>query len=282
MGDARILDVSIDAYHADEIGCDVPALSSSIATTLVTRSPLHAWHEHPKLGGASRKRTRAMDLGTVVHTLVLGEGKRFAILDHDDYRTKAAREDRDAADASGHAPILRREYDVASAAADAIRARLRSDHGIALAGASEVAVTWLEPSSRGPVRCRAMFDHVDGARIVDLKTSHSAEPEAFERAMVSHGYDIQHAAYLRALESLQPAYVGRTEMVFVVAEIEPPFAMMVGSPAGDMAELGERRWHRAVETWARCLATNEWPGYPTRRHDLHAPAWAIQREEFAT
>lgn len=279
MGDAHVLDVGPDEYHADP--CDTPSLSASIATTLVTRSPLHAWSEHPRLGGRGKSPTRAMDLGTVVHALVLGAGRQYARIDCADYRTKAAQEARDDARANGLVPILARELESALGAAGAIKDRLRNEHGIVLAGSSEIAVTWTEQSAIGPVRCRGMFDHWLPRLIVDLKTTHNAEPEAFERAMVSRGADIQHAAYLSALDALKPEDVGRTEMVFVVAEVEPPYALMVGSPAGDMAELGERRWRRAIETWARCLRDDAWPGYPARRRDLHAPAWVLQREEFA-
>lgn len=280
MSAARILDVTPDEYHADD-GADVPRLSASIAATLVTRSPLHAWSQHPRLGGRGKRPTRAMDIGTLAHALLLGRGKSIAIIDADDYRSKAAQAARDEARERGLVPVLARERDHADAAVVAIRERL-ADLGITLAGDSEVAVEWSEPSNAGPVLCRGMFDHLDGARIIDLKTTHNAEPEAFERAMVSRGADIQHAAYLSALESLRPDLVGRCEMVFVVAELDPPHALLVGSPAGDMIELGERRWRRAVETWARCLRDDRWPGYPTRRHDLHAPLWALQREEFTS
>ena len=36
-----------DAYHADP--CPGPSLSSSVAKLMLDRSPLHAWHAHPRL-----------------------------------------------------------------------------------------------------------------------------------------------------------------------------------------------------------------------------------------
>ena len=66
---AQLLEMTADDYHADKIG-DVPTLSASIAQRLVTRSPLHAWTHHPRLGGATRKNAKAptkeMDRGTIV------------------------------------------------------------------------------------------------------------------------------------------------------------------------------------------------------------------------
>ena len=41
-------DVPEDVYHADRL-CAVPTLSRAIAQRLLTRSPAHAWHAHPRL-----------------------------------------------------------------------------------------------------------------------------------------------------------------------------------------------------------------------------------------
>jgi hypothetical protein len=80
-------------YHADP--CVSPSLSQSIAHTLVTLSPRHAWLEHPRLGGQKRKATKAMDEGSILHRLLLGEGVDVGVIHEDDYKTKAARELRD-------------------------------------------------------------------------------------------------------------------------------------------------------------------------------------------
>lgn len=84
----------------------------------------------------------------------------------------------------------------------------------------------------------------------------------------------------RPLECLRPDLLGRIDMLFLCAELEPPYAVMVGRPSGDLAELGAKRWERAVRSWGRCLATNAWTGYEGIA-PLHAPMWAIQREEYA-
>ncbi len=84
---ANILNVTEAAYHADP--CDRPSLSHSIAHTLVSESPRHAWIEHPRLGGnRERVSTRAMDDGAILHRLLLGEGAGFEMVMADDWRTK--------------------------------------------------------------------------------------------------------------------------------------------------------------------------------------------------
>lgn len=278
---ARILPISIDAYHADRIG-ERPTLSASIAQTLISRSPLHAWQQHPRLGGIGKAATKAMDAGTVIHKLVLGAGRDLFAIDAPDFRTKAAQTARDEARARGDVPILAHDLDEARTAADAIRARF-ADRGILFDGAAEVAIAWTEDTPSGPVECRCMMDHLreDAGAIYDLKTARDASPDAAMRSMISNGYDIQYTAYCRALSQLRPDLVGRIDMLFLYAELDPPYAVMVGRPAGTLEELGTRRWERAVRSWGQCLAANQWPGYEGVS-ELHAPMWALQREEMAT
>lgn len=274
---ARILEnVEPDDYHKRD------GLSASIATTLDSRSPLHAWAEHPKLGGKDadpEDPSKAQDLGTVGHALVLGKGKQFEVLSFENYTTKAAREARDAARKAGKVPILGHLFERAATAAEAVRIQL-ADRGIHLDGRSELAVEWYEPSEHGPVLCRAMFDHVwlrDG-RILDLKFTHSAAPDAVERSAENFGYAIQQHAYRRALTALYPELAGRVDFLFVFCEPDRPYAVNVCRPDGALRELGETRWTRAVNTWARCLAENKWPAFGNGVNRLSVPAWALKRE----
>jgi hypothetical protein len=76
-------------YHADPVEPG-PSLSSSIAKLLVTRSPRHAWHEHPRLRKAKALEveapSKAMDIGTAAHKLILGRGRDIVEITADDYR----------------------------------------------------------------------------------------------------------------------------------------------------------------------------------------------------
>jgi hypothetical protein len=78
---------------------ETPRLSPSVASILLRRSPLHAWHYHRLLGGVRREPTASMENGTLLHHLVLvgGDSDKLAIIDAENFRTKAAQELRDAA-----------------------------------------------------------------------------------------------------------------------------------------------------------------------------------------
>jgi len=275
---ARLIRMSEADYHADP--CEAPSLSSSMAKILLDQSPAHAWSAHPKLGGVRRPATAPMDRGTLIHRLVLDAGADLEIIDAVDWRTKAAREARDAARKVRRIPVLKREHDEAVEVADKIRANLAAQ-GVVFDGDRELACVWQEQTASGPVWCRGLFDHLKGATITDLKTSRSAHPKACVRHVLDYGYDVQRAAYVRALERAMPMLVGRVDLQFAFVETEPPYACTVARLDGTLREYGERRWIDACETWASCLRLNSWPGYTLGPVRLEAPGWLMSTLEEA-
>jgi hypothetical protein len=278
---ARILDCTQAEYFADP--CAAPSLSQSIATTLVTQSPLHAWSQHPRLGAKPRESTDATTDGKVLHSLLLGKGVDVQVIHADSYRKKAVRAERDEAIAAGRTPMLEHEYEAMRAAVDRMRSSLLGflkGFGIFLSGQSEVAIEWMEPGDAGDVQCRGMLDHlvVDRGVIYDLKKIRSAHPKVCARHMTSYGYDIQWAAYTSALAKLRPDLEGRIDMVFLFMELDPPYAILPVRPGGMMRELGQMRWSRAVRLWERCLNSNTWPGYAESIVSLDPPAYALNDE----
>lgn len=277
---ARILDVSEEAYHGDPL--PEPSLSATIAKIIMDRSPLHAWQEHPRLGEWKRADKKEFDRGALFHKLILGKGAEIASVDARDWKTKAARDARDQARAEGKIPVLAQDLFEAKLGIGTIRERLDRVN-IRLDGESEVAIAWQELSYEGPIWCRGKLDHLKkGARnatIVDLKTARSAHPAACLRHIVSYGYDIQQAAYTRAVETLYPENSGRVDFIFLFVETEPPFAILPARIDGILRERGERRWRGAVEAWAHCRATNDWPSYARGITTLEAPAWLLSGME---
>lgn len=275
----ELLQLSDAEYHADP--AKLPSLSASIATVLVSRSPRHAWLLHPKLGGAKRKPTREMNRGSLIDALLLDRGRRIKVIQADDYRTKVARETRAEAELDGALVCLEREMDAALIIAERIREQC-TGAGIVLNGISQAAVLWQEETSHGPIECRGRMDHLlpDLGIIYDLKTTKSAHPEAFRRSMIEFGYDIQWAAYTSAMRALRPDLAGREEMTFIVCEMEEPYLVVPIRPSGSMRELGNARWRRACELWARCVREDHWPGYSPGNQPIYvdAPSWALHRE----
>lgn len=260
-----------------------PELSQSVATVLVSESPKHAFDAHPDLGGEQRKATKEMDLGSVVHAMILGKGAQFEVVEggHKDWKKKDAQEQRDALRAEGKIALLEREHERALTVTDIVAEKLRA-RGIVFDGVVERRIRWTEQSRDGAiVHCAGTLDHAQktnaGLIIDDLKSSKSAHPEQFQRSMMRFGYDIQWAAYTRGGDQAYKAN-GRVDMRFIVFEVTRPYCVTIARPAGTMRALGNLRWQRAVDAWAKCVRDNDWPEYCTGAVEIEAPNWAIMRE----
>lgn len=274
---AELLNIAPAEYHKR------PELSGSIAKTIIARSELHAWSEHPAYGGAGKVATKEMNRGSAIGRFLLGKGAELACLPFDDWRTKAAQESRDKARAEGLIPLTHVEYSEYEAAAKAIRERLSSmGHFISdVTGVSEPVILWEERSPYGPVACRCMMDHLalQRATIYELKCPESAHPDSVEHYSESMGYRISAAAYIRALAALRPEMIGSITFQFLFCEPTPPYAIYAPSPSAAFLESGDRDWTSAVSRWARATRDNYWPGYEDAG-PITRPRWALRREGF--
>jgi hypothetical protein len=208
--------------------------------------------------------------------------QRIVEVQADDFTTKIAKAARDAAYAAGKVPIVSRKLDALRLAALKLTAYMQGELGIILAGKSEATVVYEQESPGGPVLCRSRLDHFirERAVIYDLKKIESAHPSKCEAQIASYGYDIQGAAYTRAVEEVFPELVGRVSFVLLFCEIEPPYVVTPIELDGQFRQLGETKWDRAVTTWGACLRANTWPAYAERGRVLRAspPRWALARE----
>lgn len=273
--------MSAEAYHRDP--APEPSLSSSIAKTLIAKSPRHAWVAHPRLNpdwqaGDSNK---ALDFGSAAHRLLLGTGRDILRIEHDDFRTKAAREARDEAIAGGLTPMLAKDLARAEEMVAATRKQLSLIEGCENAfagGDNEVALFWQE----GDTWCRAMVDNLlFGDREIantDFKTTNaSAAPQPGARRIFDLGYHLQAAFYERGLRALTGESDTRPVVSrFVMQETEPPYLLSVFEIDEEGREIGRKMAATALAFWRRCLADNVWPGYPARIVTAEIPPWAAR------
>lgn len=273
-----------ETYHGDELR-DVPTLSSTLARLMLTRSPLHVWTAHPRLNPAWEPTERkTFDIGRAAHRVVLGAGSDFAVYppevlaSNGAASTKAAKDWEAEVRASGLTPIKAEDEQRILAMADAVRAHLAAmritfdpAHS-ELTALGEVDGVW----------CRAMVDNAPLDKrlpLYDFKTTMDASPEACVRAVAGYGYDVQARFYLDVWEA---ATGERRRMRFVFVEKDPPHGVSVVELHDD--ESAESDWmldagakcREARRMWAECLASGQWPGYPTRVAVIGAPGWHRQ------
>lgn len=275
-----IYSMPMSEYLADP--CPEPSLSAGLAHTLVTRSPAHAWCEHPRLnlGQSTRSASSAeQDEGSALHALLL-EGEDIMVpCDFADWRTKAAQEARNAAREAGKIPLLADRYDELREAADRIAAQIAAHADAADAftrGRPEQTMLWQQQG----IWCRARVDWLDddpGGWLTDLKTvTQGAEPGLWGKNLATNGYALGAHHYLTGARAL-----GRDPRGYrwIVAERNPPYAVSVVTMAPSLADLARRQWEEAMRIWRECLARDVWPSYPPHTAWIEAPAWAAMQWE---
>jgi hypothetical protein len=251
-------------YHADNEG----RLSSTIAKALVLKTPAHA---KAILDGRSVFESDALTTGTAVHQMLLRDD-RLVVCAHDSWRTKDAREERDAVRARGLVPILTHQWDEAREIAQHVNGQIL-ELGIEptpfTKGQAEHVIRWDENG----VKCRALLDWVrdDGSFVDDLKTTTDASPRKFANHIFRMGYDIQAAFYTRAVI----AGLGVTPTFrWIVVEVKQPYPISVHTLTPAAMYAAQVKVDTALSLWRECLDLGIWPGYPNAVQEVDTPGWA--------
>lgn len=229
-------------YHADPF-----SISSSQAKTLLHDGP--AVLKNPKPFGNQD----ALDIGSVVHALVLGVGE-YEVIDFPDYRTKAAKEAREAVRASGGTPVIPRDLEKAGAMRDAVYAHPVAAE-ILTEGRPEVSLWATDPATG--ILMRGRIDWLRGGCNHDLKTSAGLPwAEVFMGTVMRYHYGLQAAWYMKLLwlNGVDP----RPPRWIVVTKRDP-YEVEVLQPAPDLIDYSMTEVDRALALYAQCLETDEWP-----------------------
>ena len=276
--DVGIHHIDVDQYHADP--APEPSLSSSGITTLIEGTPAHFLARHPRLSPwpIEQTNTPQQTLGAVIHALVLGEGRAIVPLNYRDFKKKEAQEARDRVEAAGQIPILQKRYDQALFVAEELQKNLIREFGHWPIGDSERTVIWKRDTDNGPIYGRALMDHLaidnTAGLIVDVKTTEKVISDSeLERKVCYEGSDVQDYWYTDGIESLYPNLRGRVRFVFAYIEVEPPYSVRpIELPTSWLSLVGQRV-DEAANTFAKCLRSNEWPGWPRGTRRLTMPSW---------
>lgn len=265
-------------YHGDTLTPE-PSLSSTLARKIVNQSPLHAWTAHPRLNpDLEPKNSDAFDIGKAFHTMVLGRGAGIHVIHAEDWRSKEARAERDAARAEGRTPLLSAQADALGQMLDHAERRMR-DSGVFIDKTRTEVAAFARIEN---VWCRALIDYApaDASKpLYDIKTCEDASPDACARSVASYGYDTQARWYLDAWK----AATGEDRRFrFVFVEKSPPHEVSVieldanAENDTDWMLDAASKCSEARRVWRECLDANQWPGYPSRVALIGAPGWYRQ------
>lgn len=271
-------DIDEATYHSDP--CVSPSASASILHKIDSRSPLHAWHSHPKLnpGWRPSKSTTAQAFGKAAHALLMGNCEVVSI-DAADWRSKDAKAARIEAEEIGKVALLDKDLVVAKNMVHVLRSGLKSHRigDVFSNGQPEVTIAWQDEGAW--LRGRLDWWKASEGLIVDYKTTEgSADPDQWSRNLFMFGSDFQSVLYPEGIAALTGE---KPRLIYVVQEVDPPhgFTVIELNKHDGTLDFSTTRVVEAFATWRNCLQTNRWPGYPSEICHVSAPVWALKREE---
>ena len=283
IGEAKIFspeEISDEMYHADP--CEKPSLSSGIAVKLLLTSPLHAAMHHPKLSGTldlgwevDRKSERRMDMGAIIHDLLLRGKKTFHLIEAENYRTKIAREERDYAIEQGKTPILVSDWKnverINSAYSDTfIRDDFQNEH----------TIIWNEDGVLLRAKPDIFINTEKHLGIVDLKTTGLVPTtEGWGRRQIFE-YMVQAALYRRGAYKLTGRMCGWS---FAVIETSPPYDMAYFQFDAAAIAIGNKLVEIAIGKWEQlledCMKGINPQGYSKDVQTAVTPQWIVNSME---
>lgn len=233
------------------------------------------------------KTKRAFDFGNLAHRQVLGAGADIEVLDPlihglkkdgnvaDNPRATSAWQNAEQdARLAGKVPVHVDEMLTAQAMAEAVHR-----HPVAgplfTEGAPEVSLYANDPDTGVPLRGRV--DWLNRPTIVDYKSAATACLGEFARAAAKYLYHMQAAWYLdlAAAQGIDGA-----QFLLVAQEKTPPYLISVLEFDDEAIGEGRLLKRQAIDTYARCIEADKWPGYPEQIQPISLPLWAISEMEM--
>lgn len=250
-------------YHAHP-----SSLSVTGAKTLLKAPALFKWQQdHPV-------HKDVFDVGSAAHKMVLEAGPELVVVDADSWRTKAAKDEQQAARDAGKVPILFADYQRVDNMAAALR---RHPLASALLSDGDPEVSAFAMHEPTGVLRRARFDYIRDDLLVDFKTAACANPSEFRNSAARYGYHQQAAWYTDVAEALG---IEVRAFVFVIQEKDPPYLCEVVELTPSAAERGRELNTRALERFRDCTESGVWPGYtPGYVTPIDLPKWAYYDQE---
>lgn len=271
--------IPIDLYHGDLT--DGPGISSSGLRTIEAKSPSHYYAtsylnpdrlpEEPK---------DHFSFGRAAHTLLLGEDgfrEQFVVRPDKwkDWRTDAAKAWRTEQQAAGRTVLNADDIVAIRHIAKQLAADPLVQSGI-LQGKVEHSLIWRDKITGVWLRSRPdVIPSADGV-LVDLKTTTDASPEAVVNSIRNHGYALQGALAGMGMEATLG--IKMTDFVLVWIEKSAPYAVNISPVDPEWIYWARRQLRRAIDTFAKCVETNEWPGY-SGEATAFIPGWLKKRFE---
>lgn len=279
--------VPMSAYHGQlTVG---PSISSSGLRLIENKSPLHYWDtSYLNPDREEDDDNEAMILGRAVHTLLLSEDgfRNDYVVRPEKYEDDGGKWKPWSSNANvckewladrkrdGKTVLLPQQVIDINGMADRLS---KSPEALGLLrGRIERSIVARDQATGVWVKARPDSIPAD-AIIGDLKTCSDASQVAIQRSMMNLGYLQQMALAITCLEAVGHSTVKEAVLLFV--ETKRPYAFNIKPLDNGDIFTAMRINRRALNTFAECLAANDWPTYADNMRTWSAPQWWSDRHE---
>lgn len=253
-----------EVYHA------LPGISKS-GLDLINRSPAHYKYR------AARLPTRAMEIGTAIHTALL-EPDRFQseYMLLKDVKDRRASEYKQAVKVHGSERVLvSKEADNVAGMQEAVYADPRARELLEAPGYCELSA--IAGHNRARFDKLGWLPGTDEVFALDVKKTQDARPEAFARSVANYRYHVQAAYYMDVYKQITGHELDA--FYFLAVEEDMPHACRVYRLDDEALMIGREEYLRDLDVYHECIDRNEWPAYSSDDEYLSLPGWLLAKYE---
>lgn len=260
--------MSNEAYHGNK------STISRSGIVEFMKSPLNYWHQYHDPDKPEKESTDAMTLGSAFHALLIEPDlfhRQYTFMKEKvDRRTKAGKEAYDlfCERSRGKTVMKAEDFETITKMAESVMSNPMASELIK-DGFYEHSIFWKDETTGLDLKTRPDIWHSN--MTVDIKTTNSAHPRAFQDSMVSYGYHLQAAMNREGIRAATGDDIKKH--VFVCVEKSFPFLNAVYILDETALQSAHNILRRVLGEMRYCFDNNIWPGYDTQVIGL--PNWAI-------
>ena len=234
---------------------------------------------YDKKFGPKRESTKAFDVGTCFHSLVLpGEQlSQVAAVRPEglDGRTKAGKAF--AVENADKIILSTAEKQQLDLMIESVQRHPAASELLKLKGKAEVSMFGVDPETELQIKARPDYLLDDRSLILDIKTTADASPRGFQRSFANYRYWVQSAWYLWIAEMV----TGRRPdaFIFICVEKQRPYHTAVYIADDQSIELGMQEARRNLMDIAKWQNCKMFPGYSSKAEMMSLPKWMLPKED---
>lgn len=200
-----------------------------------------------KRGMLGGPKSPAIDLGQLVHMMVLGGADQFALSDWPDFRSKAARVWRDSQEEAGKIVITQKQWQDVVKIVTNIEAHPLYKKYLCKGDKAFNELELFATADGVKIRGKADYLRIKDKSLIitDLKTTAQFD-EFFRKAQYKH-YDLQAAVYSFIGTAATKTDAELTNYYFCVAETVAPYRVQFMHASLEFIESGERKLRKCID-----------------------------------